>query len=59
MNRLIEQHPGEIMVVAFVAMGVGFLLAAVVVEALGGLAGVGYPGLIDGASWQAATFPPR
>jgi hypothetical protein len=59
MKRLLENHPGELMVLVFVAMGIAFLMAAIVVEMLGGLGGVGYPGLIDGAGWQAGAFPPR
>jgi hypothetical protein len=56
-KKILEQHPGELMVLAFLLMGIAFLLGAVVVEALGPLAGQGYPGLVDGADWQAGRFP--
>lgn len=59
MKQILEKHPGEVMVLVFVAMGLAFLTGAIVVEMLGGVAGVGYPGLIDGSSWQQGAFPPR
>lgn len=57
--KFIEEHPGELMVLGFLAMGLAFLAAVIVVEMLGGLGGVGYVGLIDGADWQSGLFPPR
>jgi hypothetical protein len=59
MKRILEKHPGELMVLAFLAMGVGFLLLVAVGELLSGLGGVGYPGLLDGADWQSGAFPPH
>lgn len=59
MDDLLEKHPGELMVLAFVAMGIAFLLAVVVVEWLGPIAGQPFAGLLDGAGWQAGEFPAR
>jgi hypothetical protein len=56
-NRILERHPGELMALAFLAMGVGILLGVVVVEMIAPGAGHGFGGLIDGSGWQAGQFP--
>jgi hypothetical protein len=45
------------MALTFLLMGIAFLLGAVLVEALGPVAGQGFPGLVNGADWQAGRFP--
>jgi hypothetical protein len=57
LKKILEQHPGELMALTFLLMGIAFLLGAVLVEALGPVAGQGFPGLVNGADWQAGRFP--
>ena len=58
MNQLLEKHPGELLALAFVAMGVAFVIGAVVVEMIGPIAGQTFGGpLLDGANWQQGLFP--
>ena len=59
MNRLLERHPGELMLLAFVLMGLAFMIGVAGGEALSGLGGQGHDGILDGSAWQAGVFPPR
>lgn len=47
------------MLLAFVLMGLAFMIGVAGGEALSGLAGQGHEGILNGSAWQAEAFPPR
>lgn len=57
MKRILEKHPGELMTLAFLAMGIAFVVGAVVVEMFGPVAGQSWAVLLDGADYQKGLFP--
>lgn len=59
MSRLTEKHPGELLVLFFIVLGISFVVAVSFMETTSGRAPRAYPGLVNGSHFQEGLFPPR